>query len=134
MLRAVGVVALQRDDFGYLFVKIARINMFGTVVAGSQRKLWSASRNAASEHTRSVSRKIVITSATTPLFEVMRGYPATASSVYVPMCARAVHRYDSSDTISSFSLSSVRPFAAAWCAASFLAWMKLVTLETRINS
>ena len=26
MLRSVGFVTLQRDDFGYLFVKMARIN------------------------------------------------------------------------------------------------------------
>ncbi len=40
MLRSVGFVTLQRDDFGYLFVKMALIKIFGTVVAGSQRKLW----------------------------------------------------------------------------------------------
>ena len=44
MLRSVGMSALQRDDFGYLFVKIARISIFGTVVAGSQRKLWKNSK------------------------------------------------------------------------------------------
>jgi hypothetical protein len=48
MLRAVGISALQRDDFGYLFVKVARINIFGTVVAGSQRRLWKNSKLHAS--------------------------------------------------------------------------------------
>jgi hypothetical protein len=48
MLRSVGFVTLQRDDFGYLFVKMARINIFGTVVAGSQRKLWRNSKLHAS--------------------------------------------------------------------------------------
>lgn len=48
MLRAVGMSALQRDDFGYLFVKVARINIFGTVVAGSQRRLWKNSKLHAS--------------------------------------------------------------------------------------
>lgn len=44
MRRSVGFVTLQRDDFGYLFVKMARINIFGTVAAGSQRKLWRNSK------------------------------------------------------------------------------------------
>ncbi|MGE3959255.1 MAG: hypothetical protein AB7H96_21260 [Vicinamibacterales bacterium] len=48
MLRSVGMSALQRDDFGYVFVKIARINIFGTVVSGSQRKLWKNSKLHAS--------------------------------------------------------------------------------------
>jgi hypothetical protein len=48
MLRSVGMSALRRDDFGYLFVKVARINIFGTVVAGSQRKLWKNSKLHAS--------------------------------------------------------------------------------------
>jgi hypothetical protein len=48
MLRSVGMSALQRDDFGYLFVKVARISIFGTVVAGSQRKLWKNSKLHAS--------------------------------------------------------------------------------------
>lgn len=44
MLRSVGMSALQREDFGYLFVKVARISIFGSVVAGSQRKLWTNSK------------------------------------------------------------------------------------------
>jgi hypothetical protein len=48
MLRSVGISALRRDDFGYLFVKVARINIFGTIVAGSQRTLWKNSKLHAS--------------------------------------------------------------------------------------
>ena len=44
MLRSVGMSTRRGDDWGYLFVKVARINIFGTVVAGSQRKLWKNSK------------------------------------------------------------------------------------------
>src|SRR5262249_53451639 len=44
VLRTVGVVTVQRDDFGYLFVKLARMNVFGTVQSGSQRRKWRNSK------------------------------------------------------------------------------------------
>jgi len=48
MLRSVGMSTRRGDDWGYLFVKVARMQIFGTVVAGSQRKLWRNSKLHAS--------------------------------------------------------------------------------------